>query len=307
MNLKRISTVLKKDLKENYIVIFIVILIPIFAYYLPQLNFEPKAKLAVVAEDRFDLSGLKENFKIISVDSPQRAERLLEEGEVDGIVDTYNKSVRTYNKDMKFLTSLKAVLAKDNSAELNIINGESGMHSYNSLLSVILLVMICIIGCPIVYLSEYTDGIFSYMTITPITYRELLTAKILFGFIASMASLLLFLLGICSYSVNVTYFITIIAVISVFISVLSGVVSLIFDSLESYLLVMSPVSILIIFGLIFIYSKGDIAAFPLYSVFYALTMHNQLDIVNLAILAVGSVTLGAVYLAGFKLLRRNYA
>ena len=169
MNIKRIFTILFKDIKENYVVVLIMLCIPVFAVLLSNMNFGENKKVCIIGTDTNNYVERleKENFKIYNNKSINEANELLNENKIFAYIDLSDMNVVTKGDDYKSLLQIKNVLTERSEETVNIENIEVSKTSFHTFLCIVLLVILTLLGIPIVFLSDYNDGIYNYLCITP--------------------------------------------------------------------------------------------------------------------------------------------
>jgi|GEM_PF-6886213 len=312
MSIKRITTLLMKDLKENYIVVLIVLLIPIIAFILPQIKLPTNEVIGIVVSrnESNENKLLDSGFKVKEFKTNKEAEQLLMGEKIDAYINFEEKIVYTYSEDMDFLGRLRSSLSSPSNQnfdeiKLNIENANISKISYHALLCVILFSMLCLIACPIVYFSEKTYGIDTYFFTTPVTNLELILAKMLFCFIAFTCSLFLFLYIICGYRVDLVKLFIIVLALTFFASLLSGIVTLLFNSIDVYIMIMTPVAMVLILGIVLMYQTKILNKMVIYPIIYKLILSNTLLIQNALIIFMTCIILLAIYLLMIHNYRRK--
>ena len=297
-SLKRIMTVFNKDLKENTIVIIILLIIPFMAYFLPFLFSQGKIKICVLDPENYNRQIVFKEVNAVYEKSQENAMKLLDGKKVDAVVDVGQKTVFTYSKDPKVLGKLREVLAthKGPFARINIVNGRSSRKNYTALLCTLLIIMIGLIGNPIVFLSESKNDVISSLMLTPLSYTEFFISKALFAFFCSAGAIAVFIGVTGSFGANLLWLFIMVIASSLFIALISAIITLPFKSVEELMVLTTPISIVVIVAEVLLFASGRPGFLPIQSGFRKILAANIFPKEQIAILISGSVALLAVYI-----------
>lgn len=253
MSGKRMRAYITRDIKENYIVVLFMLMIPIIAVLLPKWNIAQKETVAVLdsGQNQKYVKQLEENhFNMIEAMNVEEAKELLEQDKVLAYIDFANLTVVTKSNDYNALNPLRAALTDNTANSIEVINGNLTTVSYHVFICMILLVLLVLLANPIVFLAERKNGIYHYLMITPLTHIEYTLSKMLFSVISIVFSVVFYILVICRYPVNVSYLLGISLLLAVFATFLSGIITHFFENLEQYMLLGFPLLILMVVLLI---------------------------------------------------------
>lgn len=308
MSLYRIGVLFKKDIRENYSVILIFLLLSAMLSLMPLLN-TPADAIAVYPGSASHEFSDQAPFSVVGIDSIDEGEQLLEERRVAAIVDTVQKTATTQGADLRLLGELKSALS-NNDADSGLITvetiGEDNVL-YNATLCVFLFLLLCLVGCPIVYMADTVDGVLSYLFVTPLSYVEFIAAKTLFCFVSLFLSLSVFLLGFCGYRIDPGAFLVFVVLVSCFGSSISGIATVLFRSIESYLLVGTPLVVLLSLGLFSAMGQGLAGKTLVIPMFFDVIARDHISLFSIALLIVSTTLLMVLYVNVFRRFRRRGA
>lgn len=298
MNIKRIFTILFKDIKENYIVVLIMLCIPVFVVLLSNLNFGENKKVCIIGSDTSNYVEKleKEDFTVYNNKNIDEANELLKKNEILAYINLSDMRVITKSDDYKSLLQIKNALTEQSDEAVNIENREVSKTSFHTFLCIILLVLLTFLGIPIVFLSDYKDGIYNYLCMTPLKKSEYLISKLIFAFISALFSVAFYILVICKYEVNMAYFTIILASFAFTVTFVAGIISAFFNSIDKYILVSFPIFIIVIVLLIIGLNEPALYDVPWLKCMNNLLISNSLDIKSIVFINGINIGLGVLYL-----------
>lgn len=309
MNLKRILTYLLKDIKENYIVVLIMLLVPVIAFILPKLNQLTPTSICVINyenNDTYIQSLKKHNFKVIYKDKEDEAIKLLNKGKAMAYIDFKELSVKTNSKDVKILSNLKEALNFNNSELISIENRGVSEISFNVLLCIILFVLISLLACPIVFLSDRKNDIYTYLMITPLTNFEYVISKICFSIFSMLFSIVFYLVVICQSKVDISYLLLVTGELAILAAFVSAIVTMFFDSIENYILIAFPILLLAVVMLVIAYGNNALNKLALYDILFSLLINNKINFIDFGIIGCATIVLAYIYIHFWKRISRTY-
>lgn len=306
-SLNRVIAVFIKDFKENSIVILIVMVIPLIAFLTPNMLLDKNIKVCIVTSqlDEVTLGFNKKNILYENYNSD--ALKLLNDKKVNAVINVDEKIVYTFAKDPVTISKLKTAVSNLDAPlyNINVVNAEASTKNYNALLCAILIIMIGLIGNPIVFMSENKDGIISYLMLSPLSYVEFIISKALFSFLCSVLSLYAFIVIIGQFSISFVSLFCLVVVASLFITILSAIISLPFNSVEEMMIVSTPVTLIIVLVEVLSFGSGKIKFLPIQSAFrdaFALHVFPKLQI---AVILALTVFLFTVYVYLYRKIKRT--
>ena len=242
MKRKRILSLLKKDLKENWIIFIVFLSIPLLVYYIYPIIGSEEIVVGVYGES-------PENFPFVIVKY-----RNIE----DGILAVKNEDICSfYVSEQRILYGLR-----ENSEKIEIIASffspncditEISLNSLNPnyLLLPVLLSMIILmggfIGGAIVMGSEKSERTLEALLLTPLTHREFVVEKTIISFISTFLSSVIFLFISKGIIGNVIGTIVILILSAFLFSLISLIITAPFSTMEAIIAIITPVLIVIIF------------------------------------------------------------
>jgi hypothetical protein len=243
---ERVLALLKKDLYQYYILIFLFPILSIAMFYLPGIFINNEYKLGIVSQQSFQVSDMDlEKYKFFL--SKQDAIKELKEGKIHGVVDVIHKTVDMSDK--------KTVPSKEIQKAINLATGKSPLqdgkdseeknYSISSLIGSLLLTISCFIAGPIIFLGEKTTKTYNAILLTPLTFNEYILSKTAICALINMASLVLLFIvtNLKHLSLALILFLLI---ASIFMSIISGIISSLFSNLDKAMIFISPVMIFLI-------------------------------------------------------------
>jgi hypothetical protein len=241
MNKKRIMVVLKKDLRENWMICLVILSIPLMIYLIPRLIGPEEITVGVCGE--------------LPKDFPFEAEYYSIE---EGISAVENNDITAfYISEKKILYGSKAnkeqvqavawfLLPENNIVEVSI-NSIDPAYLLLPLSFSIIILMGGIIGVPIVIASEKSERTLEALTLTPLTYKDFIFEKSFFGFISIFLSSLALLLISRAYIGNLVGTILLLALGALLFSLVAVMIATIFSTMESMMAAATPLLVIIIF------------------------------------------------------------
>lgn len=242
MKRKRILSLLKKDLKENWIIFIVFLSIPLLVYYIYPIIGSEEIVVGVYGES-------PENFPFVIVKY-----RNIE----DGILAVKNEDICSfYVSEQRILYGLR-----ENSEKIEIIASffspncdiaEISLNSLNPnyLLLPVLLSMIILmggfIGGAIVMGSEKSERTLEALLLSPLTHREFVVEKTIISFISTFLSSVIFLFISKGIIGNVIGTIVILILSAFLFSLISLIITAPFSTMEAIIAIITPVLIVIIF------------------------------------------------------------
>lgn len=298
MNIKRIFTMLFKDIKENYIVILIMLCIPVFAVLLPNINFGQNKKIYIIGSDTKNyVERLEKNkFSVYDVNDINEANDSLKNNKIFAYINLSDMEVVTKSDDYKSLLQVKNALSEQSDEIVKIENREVSKITFHTFLCMILLVLLMLLGIPIVFLSDYNNDIYNYLSMTPLKKSEYLLSKLIFAFISTLLSVALYILVVCKYEVNMRSFLIILVSYALTATFVAGIVTAFFRSIDKYILVFFPVFILVIVFMIIGLNEPILYEIPWLKCMDNLLIKNSLDITSVLLINSVNFALGILYL-----------
>ncbi len=304
--LRRIFTLFNKDLKENFVVIVILMSIPVLTFFIPKIFKAHNIKVCIVTSQQEKTTlGFKPS-DVIFESCHSNGMKLLDENKIQAVINTDSKIVYTYSKDPETIIKLKTAVSISEAPlfEINIVNKGASEKNYHALLCTILIIMVGLIGNPIVILSENKDNIISYLMLSPLSYFEFIISKALFSFVCSIVSLYGFLIIIGQFNTNPFALFCLVVATSLFITMVSAIISLPFNSVEEMMPVSSPLTLLIIFAQSISFGSGNIAYLPIQSGFRDTFAINVVPKSQIFILLSMSAVLFLIYVYLYRKIKR---
>lgn len=241
----RILALLGKDLSEYFILIFLFPILSIATFYLPSIFINDDYKLAIVSERSYGVDG--EDFdNYVFFESKQEALQKLKEGKIHGVVDIIQKTVDM--SDQKTVPSKEIQKAIGLAVGSNVLpdeNNDNKNLNISSLIGSILLTISCFIAGPIIFLGEKSTRTYNAILLTPLSFNEYILSKTAICAITNVGSVILFYIVTNIKHLSIA-FILYVLLASIFLSILSGIISSLFSNIDKAMLFSSPVMILLI-------------------------------------------------------------
>lgn len=241
----RILALLGKDLSEYFILIFLFPILSIATFYLPSIFINDDYKLAIVSERSYGVDG--EDFdNYVFLESKQEALQKLKEGKIHGVVDIIQKTVDM--SDQKTVPSKEIQKAIGLAVGSNVLpdeNNDNKNLNISSLIGSILLTISCFIAGPIIFLGEKSTRTYNAILLTPLSFNEYILSKTAICAITNVGSVILFYIVTNIKHLSIA-FILYVLLASIFLSILSGIISSLFSNIDKAMLFSSPVMILLI-------------------------------------------------------------
>ncbi len=298
MSLSRIFTLLYKDIKENYIVVLIMLIVPLIAFVVPQLKEQNDFRVSVIYSEidseRYIEALEASGFEITESDF-ELALDSLNQKETDAVIDISTMTVKTYSKDMEFLSRLKNSLNIEKES-IQFVNSDVINKSYHTFICLILFALVSIIACPIVFLTDKKDGLYNYLMITPLSYLDYVVSKIIFSTISMIFSVVFYLTVICQYNISIGKLLVVSAVLAIFAALISALISMFSESVDAYILWAFPSLLIVIIVLTVVYSSFSLQKFFLFNIIYQLLLDNNIEWFSLGLLTMIIVLLSSLFL-----------
>src|SRR5690554_1486556 len=189
--MKPIWVILKKDLIEYWVMPLIFILIPRLVFYLPINDDSQQAKIGIYGNAVKELSVEMKQIKNIN-----RGIEQVKKGDLDVFYIPAQKIMYT-TEQQKDKAKILLFLLSETTNRIKEISVESTIDSeylYLPLLCVMSLFMTGFIGAPLAIINEKEEKTLQSLLWTPLTYKELILEKAIFGFIISFQDSFIFLL-----------------------------------------------------------------------------------------------------------------
>jgi DNA-dependent RNA polymerase auxiliary subunit epsilon len=306
-SISKIYTILKKDIKVYWVLMILFITIPVIVFYIPSRESTKTIKICIVSNTEAKSELHFKDANIVYSSKLEDGLIQLKNKKVDAVVSLDEKVVYSKTKDLILLSKIKEGLTMPGDIQVKVeilnINEESPNNGISYLLCSIVIIMIGLIGGPIVFLDEKSDGTYSSLMLSPLTYFEFIISKGIFGFLCTFTSLVTFLMITQEITKNTFALLCMIFISSVFISIFSGILSIPFKSVPQMTLVSSPIMIVwMLFELLNFNSNDKYSLYlPIQYGFKRVLVTNELPLQQMAVIAGASLILLMAYL---YLLRR---
>lgn len=277
--MKRILVLLKVDLKQYFPLVIIFSLLPIMIFNMFSLN--NKAKGSVVILGASNTVRKSDNINYVVLDNKEQAMSLLEENDIQCVIDMENQEI--------YLNEQQLIKSKDIE---NVIQDFLGEYTENIsdkiddelktkksivFLCTLLVFVIAFIGGPIVFLGEKSTGMFKALALTPLRYEEYLICKVVINVILSLFAYLIFFI-VARHNIESKGILALnILLVSILITIVAGIISMIFRKLETTLLVMIPILIGIIIVELQSWLENIVIYLPIQEGFKAAIIYGKLD------------------------------
>lgn len=305
-SLRRILTVFYKDIKENTVVILVLMVIPLMVFYLPALFPQGGIRVCVVAPENQRPRIALEDKSLVHEGKQEAAMKLLEDKKVDAVVNVEEKTVYTYSRDPRVLGGLRTALASQEKplTNINISNGQSSSKNYTALLCSLLILMIGLIGSPIVFMSESRNDVISSLMLSPLSHTEFIISKALFSFASSMGAIMVFLAVTGGIGANPLRLLVMVIVSALFMTMVSALISLPFKSVEQTMVLTSPLTLLAVLAEVLLYGSGNTSFLPIQAGFRHILLTDKLPAGQIAILLSASMVLFGAYVFMYRWVKR---
>lgn len=233
--MKHVLILLRKDLRENWVLFVIALAIPVLV-------------MGVISVRTYAAPEIAQYEGSLVA---------LEKGSVDALVDETNKTIYVKFMSPQLYEELTSRYAQPTGTTV-IIHGEgSSRTALAALLIMILFWIMTIVTQPILMLADSKDGLHSALMMTNLTYHEYLASKLLFTFLGNVGLMIAFIAFFCG-GVHFLSIPTI--VIGACLSVVTSFSIAAFVKTEELLMmVMMPLVLLTVFGEVYLFiSEGNL-------------------------------------------------
>lgn len=239
--MRRVTALLKKDVRENWIIPLVILSIPLLFYFVPRVMSPEDITVGVCGE-------LPPGF-------PFEANHYTIE---DGISAVENGDIAAFyipeerilygNKSLQEQVEAVAWILSPESTIVEVpVNSVNPAHLALPLLLTIVILMGGLIGVPIVIGSEKSEKTLQALMLTPLTYREFIVEKSLFGFISIFLSSVVFLLISRALTGDLVGTVVLLVVGALLFSLIAVMLATPFATVESMMAVITPVLVVILF------------------------------------------------------------
>lgn len=285
--MKRIWIILKKDLKEYWILPLIFAIIPIIVFYMPIYGEGKEIVVGVYGELESDYPFVAENISDI-----EQGIKQVKRGEVDAFyVETERKLYGNIKEKEK--TELLLYLLSDIEGDIKEISmGDSIQFKnlYLPLLCIMSLIMTGFIGAPITILSEKEDNTLQALLSSPLSYRNFVLEKAFFGFLISFIAVLIFLL-VTGWTGDFIGIIIVLILASFFFSLIAVIFGIYFSDLEKMFAFITPLLLIILFVEVYSSFHNYSLELPISRALYKLMVLNKFPIIEMILIGAGCVVL----------------
>lgn len=277
--MKRILVLLKVDLKQYFPLVIIFSLLPIMIFNMFSLNNKTKGSVVILGAS--NTVRKSDNMNYVVMDNKEQAIALLEENNIQCVIDMENQEI--------YLNEQQLIKSKDIE---NVIQDFLGEYTENIsdkiddelktkksivFLCTLLVFVIAFIGGPIIFLGEKSTGMFKALALTPLRYEEYLICKVVINVILSLFAYLIFFI-VTRHNIESKGILALnILLVSILITIVAGIISMIFSKLETTLLVMIPILIGIIIVELQSWLENIVIYLPIQEGFKAAIIYGKLD------------------------------
>ncbi len=240
--MNRVSIILKKDLKEYWILALVILVIPVIVFYLPINQEAKKISLGIVGNKSFN--------ELIEVQLYQSKEQGIKEviaGKIDALYVSSEHTLYGNRGSSDKLHMITSILFPGDKIKVTGINSLNPRCLFLPLLFSILIVMLGLIGTPIVIQSEKEQGTLTALFLTPLSYKEFVVSKSIFGVMLTFLPALLFMAITRGFIGNVPGTLVILILASFLICFVAIMFFIIFPTMEHMFLALTPILLVVIF------------------------------------------------------------
>lgn len=276
--MKHVAVMVRKDLRENWVLLVVAIAIPLLMIALTSLRTEGTARIASYAGST----------------------TAVESGEVDALIDDANRVV--------YVQSLSPVLSEEltqrarsaRSGEVRVHGEGASSRLFAGFLLTILFWVMTAITQPILMLAERKDGLHHALMLTHLTYNQYQLAKVLVAFVSNVALLgvLTVLLGaqLTAAGVGMTLLLSALSV------TLSLLLAAFLATEERLIVVNTPLSVVVVFAEVYLFLAQHGDRSPIQEVARGIVAGSPPGVVAPAVVLVASV---ACYAWAYRRTRRE--
>lgn len=261
----------KKDIKEFYLIILLVLAIPFFMQILSTALSNQKYQIAT---NDYDIYETLDNDNQIKAKYTSASPKYYLNGNSNtAFIDTVEKKILFNSYNMALIGKVQSVLSQEKEYDIDIETLTNAKQLGVELqCSIIIIISTCLAGA-IILMAEHDNEVMNYILTSPARYSEYLFAKVICLSLEMVVAILIFLIS-SGYRKDLWIVVICTIIVSFVCSIFVSCFSMFFKNTQDMILATSP--IMMLFIILDILSNNGIikAKLPLQST-YSILLHQH--------------------------------